>query len=103
MGRFFLAYVGGQADDEFAMDEDVTSRWMKWFGALGTSLLDAGGPFEEAGMVLSDGSVSSAPSIRLSGYSIISAPSLSAALEIARACPITQARGQVLVYEISDL
>jgi hypothetical protein len=50
--------------------------------------------------IASDGTVSDGPvGTMASGYSIIKADSLDAAVEMAKGCPVLQGGGQISVYE----
>jgi hypothetical protein len=63
--------------------------------------VDGGHPFTPvAKSIASDGTVSDGPvGTMATGYTIISADSLDAAVEQAKDCPVLQGGGQVTVYE----
>jgi hypothetical protein len=68
-------------------------------GQLGSSLKNGGNPFTPASKTIAnDGSVSDGGA-SASGYSIISADSLDAAVDLAKGCPVLQGGATITVYE----
>jgi hypothetical protein len=65
------------------------------------AVVDPGNPFTPlAKRIAPNGGVSKRPARGMaSGYTIIKANSLDAAVELARGCPVLQGGGQVTVYE----
>ena len=101
MANYVLAYKGG--DPPPASEEEgakVMQAWMAWFDNVGQAVVDGGNPFGPAMAVNPDGSVSDGAPSGLTGYSIVSADSLTAAVELAKDCPHLASNGTVEVYEI---
>jgi hypothetical protein len=75
--------------------------WTEWMGELGDGLKDGGNPFTpEAKTIATDGSVSDgAVGTSATGYSIIKADSLDAAVKMAQGCPVLQGGARISVYE----
>jgi hypothetical protein len=102
MANFVLLYSGGggmaQTQAEQAAQLQV---WTAWFGKLGSAVVDGGNPFTPAAKhIASNGAVSDlAGGMMASGYSILKADSLAAAVEMAKGCPVLQGGGQVAVFE----
>jgi hypothetical protein len=101
MANFLLLYSGGSMPEGQAAVAQVMQAWNAWFGELGSNLVDGGNPFTpQAKSIASDGSVSDGPvGTMASGYSIIKADSLDAAVAVARRCPVTQGGSKITVYE----
>jgi len=101
MANFVLLYSGGSMPESEAEQAAVMQAWGAWFGGLGSAVVDGGNPFTtSAKSIASDGTVSDGPvGSMASGYSIIKADSLDAAVEAARRCPVLQSGGQITVYE----
>jgi len=101
MANFLLLYTGGSMPESPAEQEAVMQAWGAWFGKIGSNLVDGGNPFTpQAKSISSNGTVSDGPVGELaSGYSIIKADSLDAAVAIARECPVTQGGAKITVYE----
>ncbi len=101
MANFLLLYTGGSMPETQAEQAKVMQAWEAWFHGLGSAVVDGGNPFTPAAKsIASNGTVSSGPvGTQASGYSIIKADSLDAAVEMARRCPVLQGGSQITVYE----
>ncbi len=101
MANFLLLYSGGSMPETPAEQAEVMQAWGAWFGKLGSALVDGGNPFTPvAKRIAKDGSVSDGPVGAMgSGYTVIKADSLDAAVEAARACPVLLGGAQITVYE----
>ncbi len=99
MGKFVFLYTGGQMADTPEAQKAAMDAWMGWFGTLGDDILDPGNPFGASSTVTSDGSVQSGAASAMSGYSVISANTLSDAAGKAKGCPVLAGGGTVEVYE----
>jgi hypothetical protein len=100
MANYMFAYSGGNgvAADEAQRDAQM-AKWGQWFGQLGPAVVDGGAPTGTSKTVRTGGSVSDGGSRGLTGYSIVSADSLDAAVELAKGCPVLEVGGAVDVYE----
>ena len=101
MASFVLLYTGGSNPQTEAEQAAVMKAWTEWFGSLGSAVVDGGNPFTPmAKSIASNGKVSDGPiGTMATGYSIIKADSLDAAVRIAKGCPQLQSGGQISVYE----
>jgi hypothetical protein len=101
MASFVLLYTGGGMPATEAEQAKVLKTWEAWFGKLGSALVDGGNPFTPAAKTLSGkGAVSDGPvGVLATGYSIIKADSLNAAVDLAKGCPQLDSGGKITVYE----
>jgi len=101
MASFVLLYTGGSNPQTEAEQAAVMKAWTEWFGSLGSAVVDGGNPFTPmAKNIASNGKVSDGPiGTMATGYSIIKADSLDAAVGMAKGCPQLQSGGQISVYE----
>jgi hypothetical protein len=101
MTNYVLLYSGGGMPETEAEQAAVTAAWEAWYGKLGEAVVDGGNPFTPvAKSIASDGTVSDGPAGTMaSGYTIVAANSIDAAVEMAKGCPILASDGQLTVYE----
>jgi hypothetical protein len=102
MANFLLLYTGGGMAESQAEQEAMMQAWGAWFGELGSNVVDGGNPFTpQAKSISSNGTVSNGPIGELAtGYTILKADSLDAAVTLSRKCPVLQSGGKITVYEI---
>ena len=100
MTNFVLIYTGGSMPEGPEEQQAVMAAWGAWYGKMGPAIVDGGNPFSQSKNVsadgVSDGAVS-APAA--SGYTVIAADSLDAAVESVKDHPHVSHGGQVTVYE----
>jgi hypothetical protein len=101
MNNFVILYSGGRMAESETEQKQVMQAWEDWFGKVGKGLVDAGNPFSsKAKSISSDGKVmDDSDGCMPSGYSIIQAESLDAAVALARDCPVLRDGAQISVYE----
>lgn len=103
MTKFVLLYSGGGMPETEEEQAAVMAAWFAWYEGMGEAVFDAGNPFAPAAKnIASDGTVSdgAAPS---TGYTILSADSIDAAVALAKGCPILNDGGTISVTETFDL
>ena len=98
MANFLLTFHGGSMPETKEEQDQVMTAWTNWFGTLGGALVDGGNPISQAKAISPDGSVMDATSAP-SGYSILKADSLDAAVALAKGCPVLAGGASVLVSE----
>ena len=82
----------------------VMQAWMGWFDTLGAAVIDVGNPTWQSKTVNGDGSVSmGGGSNPITGYSLISAADIDAAVALAKGCPILSGGGSVEVCEAHEM
>lgn len=99
MTKYVLAYKGGSMPRTPEAINAAMAAWGQWFGTLGSAVADSGNPFGPSKSVAQDGGVGNGAASQLTGYSILSADSLDAAVAMAKGCPILASGGSIEVYE----
>jgi len=101
MKNYLLLYSGGSMPQSEADQKAVLKEWDTWFAKVGKSLVDGGNPFTPmAKNISSDGKVKDgALGGMASGYSVIAADSLDAAVALAKSCPVLTGGAAITVYE----
>jgi hypothetical protein len=98
MANYVLLYHGGSMPESAEEGAKVMEAWTAWFGKLGGALVDGGNPASKSRTIAANGAVhddASGPS----GYSIIKADSLDAAVALAKGCPVLGGGASVQVVE----
>jgi hypothetical protein len=100
MTKYLLAYHGGGMPSSPEEGERVMAAWTKWMGGLGAALVDGGNPIGAVKTVGKDGTATDGGGPNpITGYSVVEAPSLDAAVKMASTCPILASDGSVQVGE----
>ncbi len=95
MDKYVYIYYAGSSEEAGSAE-----AWMKWFGELGDKIIDPGNPFDEGGKIVHQGGVMDPEGMPATGYSIVKAGSLKEATELAKGCPLMDAKdGAVGVYQ----
>ena len=103
MTKFVFAYHGGKAPESPEEGAKVMAAWQAWFGTMGDAIVDGGNPVGPSKTVSADGVADNGGSNPLSGYTLIDAADIDAAVEHAKGCPILQDGGSVEVAEAIDM
>ncbi len=99
MAKFLFAYRGGAMPEGEAAQASVMAAWGAWFETVGGGVLDPGDPSAKSRTVTSDGTVGPESAASLSGYTVIQADSLDAAVGFARTCPVLAGGASIEVIE----
>lgn len=100
MKQFVLVYLGGDQPSGHEEASKHFSKYMEWLSSLGDAVVVPTIPLKDTNTVAPDGTVSVGGSSAMSGFSIIKAESLEAALSIAQACPFLEIGGSLEVSEL---
>jgi hypothetical protein len=101
MAKYLLTYHGGGMPETEEEGAKVMAAWGAWMGSLGPALVDQGNPVGPSAVIANDGTTApSHGSDTVTGYSIIEAADMDAALALAKDCPIRADGGSVEVGEI---
>ena len=102
MPNYAFTYYG---EPKFSSPEEggkYMAKWQAWVGGLGDVMVDPGVPFGKSKTVSSSGVSDDAGSNRVTGFSIVKAESMDAALEIAKGCPHLE-HGTMGVHEAMEM
>jgi hypothetical protein len=104
MPKYVFAYHGGSRPESEAEQAAVMTAWINWFGTLGEAVVDGGNAVGASRTIVADGSTSDGGGTNpLTGYSLVNASDLDAAVSLAKGCPILSAGGSVEVAEAIDM
>ena len=102
MPEYIIAYHGGTEPESPEEGAKGMAKWQAWMGGLGDAMVNPGTPLGMNMTVTSDGVSDEGGSNRLSGYSIVKADDMDAAIEMAKACPFLEI-GTLEVAEVRQM
>ncbi len=102
MSNYIIAYHGGKEPESPEEGAKQMAKWKAWVGGLGDAVVNPGTPLGKSKIVSSTGVSDGDGSNSLTGYSIVKADSMDAALEMAKACPFLEI-GTVEVAEVMEM
>lgn len=89
MAEFIITYRGGSQPATPEEGAAHMQRWKEWLGDLGDAVVNPGTPLGKSKLVTSDAVVDDFPDA-LTGFSVVEAADMDAALVIAKACPFLE-------------
>ena len=102
MPNFVFAYHGGRKPESPEEGAELMARWKAWLAGLGDAVVNPGTPLGMSKTVSSSGVSDDGGSNPLTGFSIVNADSMDAALEMAKACPFVE-MGTIEVAEAKEM
>ena len=87
MSNYLFAYHGGKMPESPEEGAKLMARWEAWMGSLGDALVNPGNPLGKSKIVSSGGVSDDGGPNALTGFSVVKADSMDAALEMAQGCP----------------
>jgi hypothetical protein len=104
MTKFLIIFHGGSPPASKAEGDKVMAAWGAWIGGLGKALVDPGNPTGAGKILSAGGKVSdSGGANAATGYSILEAASLDAAIAAAKGSPHLASGGTVEIAEITPV
>ena len=103
MSNYIIAYHGGKKPETPEEGAKHMAKWKAWVGGLGDAVVNPGTPLGKSKMVSSGGVSDDGGPNALTGYSIVKADSMDAALEMAKGCPFLDFGGTLEVAEVMEM
>ncbi len=103
MPQYVIVYLGGNPPVTPEEGRRHFARYVEWLKSLGDAAVSPANPLRDTRTVDSDGSVSDGGSSSMSGYTIVEAESIDAALTMAQSCPFLEIGGRLEVSERVDM
>ncbi len=102
MSNYIIAYHGGKEPESPEEGARQMERWQAWVAGLGDAVVNPGTPLGKFKTVTSGGVSDDSGPDPLTGFSIVKADSIDAALEMAKACPFLE-MGTIKVAEVMEM
>ena len=103
MPDYIIAYHGGNKPETPEEGAEHMGKWKAWVSGLGDAVVNPGTPLGKSKTVSSAGVSDGGGSNALTGFSIVKADSMDAALEMAKACPFLDVGGTLEVAEVMKM
>lgn len=103
MSQYVIVYLGGDQPSSPEEGQRHMTAYMEWLSSLGDAAVSPANPFKDTHTVHPDGAVTPGSSMSMSGYTIIEAESMEAALAVAKACPFLDIGGLLEVSELTKM
>ena len=103
MKQYVLVYLGGSRPSSPEEARKHFAKYMDWLSSLGDSVVIPTIPLKDTSTVSPDGTIMEGGSSAMSGFTIIKADSMEAALSIAKACPFLEIGGSLEVSEMMEM
>ncbi len=103
MPQFVLVYLGGNQPSTPEEGQQHFASYMEWLASLGDAAVSPANPLTRTSTVHSDGSVTPGGATTMSGYTVVEADSMDAALALARSCPFLDIGGRLEVSELMPM
>lgn len=103
MAQYFISYLGGDQPSTPEEGQKHFAKYKEWLTSLGEAMVSPANPLKATHTIKADGSVSAGGNTGMSGYTIIEADSIEAALTVAKACPFLEINGTLEVSELMSM
>jgi hypothetical protein len=101
--NYIIAYQGGNKPESPDEGAKHMAKWKAWVEDLGDAAVNPGTPLGKSKTVSSSGVSDDGGPDPMSGFSIVKADSMDAALEMAKACPFLETGGTLEVAEVMEM
>ena len=103
MAQYMITYLGGEPPSSPEEGKQHFAKYMDWLSSLGDAAVSPANPLKNTSTVDSDGVVSTGGATSMSGFTIVEADSMDAALLMAKACPFLDIGGSLEVSELMQM
>jgi len=98
-----ITYLGGDQPSTPEEGQKHMTDYRAWLSSLGDSAVSPANPLKATCTISPDGTVSTGSTTSMSGFTVVAAESMDAALSIAKACPFLQVGGTLEVSEMMQM
>ena len=103
MPQYVMTYLGGNHPSTPEEGQQHFAKYMEWLSLLGDAAVSPMNPLKDTCTVAPDGSVSDGGATTMSGYTIVKADNMEAALVMAKSCPFLDIEGSLEVSELVEM
>lgn len=103
MNQYLISYFGGEPPKTPEAGQEHFKQYKAWLANLGDEVISPMNPLKNANSIQPDGAVSEGSRTNLSGFTIVKAENIQAALDMAKACPFLNIGGSLEVAQLVDM
>ncbi len=103
MAKFMLVYLGGEQPSNPEEGKKHFEEYRAWLMSLGDAVISAANPLKDTHVIATDGSAQAGSSTLMSGFSVLEAPSIEAAVLMSESCPFLKIGGTLEVSELIEM
>lgn len=104
MPKYVFAYHGGKMPETPEEGQKVMAAWTAWYEKMGAAVVDGGNPVGPSKTVTAKGVQANGGANPISGYTLVNAANMDAAIEMAKGCPmVADGSGNVEVAEAMEM
>lgn len=105
MAKFIIIYQGSGNMGSMTPEEGMAHRekWMAWVKGLGDAVVTPGQPLKGNQMLSTAGAADAEGDSRISGYAVVEAGDMTAAMEMAKGDPFMLMGGSIQVAEMVSM
>jgi len=100
MPEYMISYLGGNKPSSADEGKKHFAKYMDWLSSLRESAVSPANPLKDTSTVSPDGTITAGSATTMSGFTIVRADSMDAALMIAKSCPFLDIGGSLEVSEL---
>ena len=103
MSNYIITYLGGNQPTTPEEGQQHFAKYKQWLAGLGDATVSPANPLKGTHTVKPDGSVIPGSTTAMSGYTVVEAESIEAALDMAKGCPFLEIGGSLEVSELMQM
>lgn len=103
MSNYIIIYLGGEQPASPAEAEQHMEKYREWLRSLGDAVVSALNPLKDTHVINAEGNATPGSQTAMSGFTIIEANSLLAAIEMSKSCPFFDIGGTLEVSELIQM
>ena len=103
MSQYMITYLGGDHPSSPEEGQKHFAKYKEWLTSLGDAAVSPANPLKGTSIVNPDGSVTSGSTTAMSGFTVVEAESMEAALSMAKTCPFLEIGGSLEVSELMKM
>ncbi len=100
MPQLMLTYIGGNQPSTPEEGKQHFAKYKAWLSSLGDAAVSPMNPIKNTSTVNADGSITSGSTTTMSGFTVVEAETIDAAISIAKSCPFLEIGGSLEVSEL---